>query len=170
MYFLLICADLSKKSKSIKTIHIYAPERSCYAEDGIVYYAITHCFGDIRVQSRKILLNFYWFSIFFHILVANISWTVAQTHINHIILWKNVMRAFRDIYVNCFNRLRLFAEVSTNLKWTFLDNLGIITQKGNVEARKMTPFFSSNFSALTVCNTHFCIWKRSKFSSMWSHL
>ena len=30
----------------------------------------------------------------------------------------------------------------------------------------MTPFFSSNFWALTVCDIHFCIWKMSKFIFM----
>ena len=29
VYFLQFCADLTKKSKSIKAIYIYAPERSC---------------------------------------------------------------------------------------------------------------------------------------------
>ena len=50
VHFLQFCADLKKKSKSIKAIYIYAPERSCYAlsENGIVYYAMTYCFGDIR--------------------------------------------------------------------------------------------------------------------------
>ena len=49
MQFLQFCADLSKKSKCIKAIHIYASERSCYAllENGIVYYAKT--FKDIKV-------------------------------------------------------------------------------------------------------------------------
>ena len=32
-----------------------------------------------------------------------------------------------------------------------------------MEARQMAPFFSSTFSALTVCNIHLCIWKWSKF-------
>ena len=31
MHFLQFCADLSKKSKFIKAIYIYASERSCYA-------------------------------------------------------------------------------------------------------------------------------------------
>ena len=49
--FLQFCADLSKKSKSIKVIYPHACERSCYAlsENGIVYYAMTYCFGDISV-------------------------------------------------------------------------------------------------------------------------
>ena len=44
-------------------------------------------------------------------------------------------------------------------KCTFLDNLRTITQEGNTEIRQMTPFFSSTFPALTVCNIHFCFWK-----------
>ena len=41
--FLEFCADLSKKSKSVKAIYIYASERSCYAlsENDIIYYAMT---------------------------------------------------------------------------------------------------------------------------------
>ena len=51
VYFLQFCADLSKKSKSIKAICIHASERSRYAlsENGIVYYATTYCLGYIRV-------------------------------------------------------------------------------------------------------------------------
>ena len=40
-------------------------------------------------------------------------------------------------------------------KCSFLDNLRTITQEGNMETRQMTPFFSSTFSDLTVCNIHF---------------
>ena len=49
--FFQFCADLSKKSNSIKAIYIYASERSRYAlsENGIVYYAMASCFGDIKV-------------------------------------------------------------------------------------------------------------------------
>ena len=45
--FLQFCADFSKKFDSIKTIYIYASERSLYAlsEKSIVYYAMTYCFG-----------------------------------------------------------------------------------------------------------------------------
>ena len=58
--------EFSKKSNSIKSIYIYASERSHYpiSENGIAYYAITYCFGDISVWSREILLNFCWVSIF----------------------------------------------------------------------------------------------------------
>ena len=46
VHFLQFCADLSEKS--IKAIYIHV---SPYAlsENGIVYYAITYCFGDIGV-------------------------------------------------------------------------------------------------------------------------
>ena len=136
--FLQFFADLSQKFKSIKAIYIYASDRSCYAfsENGIVYCAMTYCFGDISVWSRRILLNFCWVSIFFDILsvwsqgillnfcwvtiffgilIVNILWTVAQTPINHSIFWKSVMRTLRWIYVNCLKRLRFLVEVSTKL-------------------------------------------------------
>ena len=115
--FFAICADLRKKSKSIKAIYLYASERARFtiSENGIAYYAMTYCFGDISVWSQKILLNFCWVSIFFDILTANISWTMTQTPITHSIVWKSVMRAFRCIYVNCFSRLRFLAEFSTIL-------------------------------------------------------
>ena len=62
------------------------------------------------------ILYFYWVSIIFDILIANISWTVAHTRINHIIFWKTAMKIFRSIYVNCFNRFTVLAEVSTKLQ------------------------------------------------------
>ena len=51
VHFLQFCADLSKKYMSIKAIHVYASGRSCYAlsENGIVYYAVNYCFGDISI-------------------------------------------------------------------------------------------------------------------------
>ena len=47
VHFLQFCADLGKKSKSLKTIS----ERFCYtfSENGIVYCAMTYYFGDISV-------------------------------------------------------------------------------------------------------------------------
>ena len=78
--FLQFYADLSKKSKSIKAIYIYASERSRYAlsENGIVYCAMTYYFGEISVWSQRILLNFCWVSIFFDILMAIISYKPYQ--------------------------------------------------------------------------------------------
>ena len=51
MYFFAICANLSKKSKSIKATYICASEWSRYvlSENGIVHYPMTYCFGDISV-------------------------------------------------------------------------------------------------------------------------
>ena len=57
-------------------------------------------------------------TVFFDILIANISWTVAQPSIRHIILWKTIIKTFRFIYVNCFNTLRFPAEVRTKLQKT----------------------------------------------------
>ena len=72
-------------------------------------------FGDVCIWNRRILLYFCWFSIFFHILITNTPWTVARTAINQRVKWNSVMRSFRCIYVNCFNRLRFLAEVITKL-------------------------------------------------------
>ena len=49
VHFLQFCTDPSKKFKSIKAIYIYASETSRYAfsENGIVYYAMTYCFGEL---------------------------------------------------------------------------------------------------------------------------
>ena len=112
VHILQFCPDFSKKPKSVKATYIYASERPRYAlsENGIVYCAMT---WDISVWSWIILWNFCWVSIFFNILITNISWTVAQTPINHSIFWKSVIRNF--IYLHCFNRLRFLAEISTKL-------------------------------------------------------
>ena len=87
-----------------------------YFQKIVFFYALTYCFGDIRVKRKKNLLDFCCFSIFFHIIVADISWKMAQNPINHIIFWKSIMRTFRFIYVYWFNRIRLLAEVSTKLQ------------------------------------------------------
>ena len=117
VHFLQSFADLSKKSKSIKAIYLYASERSRYAlsENGIVYYALTDCLEDIAVSSWRILLNFCWVIIFFDISITNISWTVAQKPTNHTIFWKSIIRN-RCIYVNSINKLRFLGEVSTKLQ------------------------------------------------------
>ena len=117
VHFLQFCADLSTESRSIKAIFIYVFGRYRYAlsENDSVYYDITYCFGDISIWNWKNLLKFCWFSIFFDILIAYISWTVARTPINHTTFWKSVIRTFKYLYVNCFNRLRFLGEVSTKL-------------------------------------------------------
>ena len=42
-----------------------------------------------------------------------------------------------------------------------IHKLRTITQEGDTKTKRMTPFFSSAFRALTVYKTHFCIWKFS---------
>ena len=44
VHFLQFCADLSKKSKSVKAIYIYASESSHYtlSENGMVYRSPSH--------------------------------------------------------------------------------------------------------------------------------
>ena len=108
---------------------------------------MTYSFGDISAWGQRILLNFCWVSIFFDILIANISWKVAQTSINYIIFWKSVMRTFRCIYVNCCNRL---GKIGKNAVFC----LRAITQEGNMETRQMTSFLFT-FSTQTVYNIYF---------------
>ena len=112
--FLQFCADHSQKFMSIKGIYIYASERSRYAlsENGSVYMLWLTVSEILVFEVEKF---WSWDSIFFGILIANISWTVVQTTINHSIFWKSVMKTFRCIYVNCLNRIRFLAEVSTKL-------------------------------------------------------
>ena len=44
------CSALSKKSKFIKAVYKFASEVSLYglSENGIIYYAIAYCFGNIE--------------------------------------------------------------------------------------------------------------------------
>ena len=110
-------------------------------------------------KVEEFLRNFCWVSIFFDISIANISWTVDQTPINHSIFWKSVMRTFRCIYEIASRDLDFLLSSAQNYKkCTFLDNLQTITQIGNMETRQMTPIFSSTFSTQTICNIFF-IWK-----------
>ena len=56
VHFLQLCADLIKKSKSIKAIYIDLSERSCFAlsENSIVYYAIMVWFTVLEVLGLKV--------------------------------------------------------------------------------------------------------------------
>ena len=115
----------------------------------------------------KFLLSQHFFDISF----LNILWTVAQTPIKHTIFWKSMMRSFRWIEINCLNILCLLLRPAHICKkCTILGSLRTIIQEGKKENRQMTPFFSSTFWALTVCDIHFCIWKMSKFIFMGSPL
>ena len=100
VHFFQICTNLSKKFKPIKAIYIWKLHLELHLEIAsanfkyifpkmvlfIVLFTIlrdntVYHFGDNSVWSRRILLNFCWVSIFFDILIVNISWTVAQTPI-----------------------------------------------------------------------------------------
>ena len=108
----------------------------------------------------KFLLSKY----FFRFLFFNISWTVARTPIKNTIFWKSMMRSFRWIEINGFNRFRFLAEASTNVqKMHYFGQFKDQNSGRKKGVRQMSPFFSSTFRALTVCDIHFCIWKLSKF-------
>ena len=55
VYFLQFYADLSKKSKSVKAIYIYASEGSHYtlSENGIVYGGLSHRSWDASFWNIK---------------------------------------------------------------------------------------------------------------------
>ena len=73
---------------------------------------------------------------------TNISKTLSHSIISNTIFWNCFVRPFRYIHGNCFNILKFFAKVSSQLqKIHFFDNLRIITQERNMEATQMTPFF-----------------------------
>ena len=97
VFFLQFLADVSKKSKAVLAIFVYASESSCFAllENGTGYYALTQSLEDIFLWSWRISLNSCWVSNF--LIFFNISWTVAQTPIKHGIFWKSMMRSFRWI-------------------------------------------------------------------------
>ena len=54
-HFLQYCADLSKKSKSVKSIYIYASESSRYSlsENNMIYRGPSHRLWDISHQNIK---------------------------------------------------------------------------------------------------------------------
>ena len=67
---------------------------------------------------------------------------MAQPPVNRIIFWKSLMRTFRCIYENCFNRVRILAEGSTKLlKMDFFGQFKDHNSGRKHETRQMTPFF-----------------------------
>ena len=52
--------------------------RDPHHRESPTHHAMTWCLEDISVWNRRTLLNFCWVSIVSDILIANISWTVAQ--------------------------------------------------------------------------------------------
>ena len=85
--FLQFCADLGKKSKSIKAIYIHASERSRFALD-MVYRSLSHRSWDISdyninkdTESAEISENSLTSN-------PNISKVVSHSIINNTIFWK----------------------------------------------------------------------------------
>ena len=96
--FLWFCADLSKKSKSVKTTYIFASEDS--------HYLLSE--NSFRCWISRNLTKFFDFKLIFPKKVCHII-------INNTIFWMCVTRPFRCIYKNCFNTLSYLVEGST--KW-----------------------------------------------------
>ena len=69
VHFLKLCANLSMKSKSIKSIYVYASERSrcAHLENGIVYYAMTATDLEECARGARPSLNFEQQNFFFAI-------------------------------------------------------------------------------------------------------
>ena len=103
---------------------------------------------------------------------SNISETISYSIINNTIFGNRATRIFRCMYVNCFDRLRFLAEVSTKFQKMPLFRQFKDHKSGSKQGkwRNDSIFFSSIFSALTVFIIHFWIWKYSKFIFMWSPL
>ena len=57
--FLQFCADLSKKSKSVEAIYIYASESSYYSlsENALIYSGLSHRLWDIAIKISKKMLT-----------------------------------------------------------------------------------------------------------------
>ena len=57
--FLQFCADLSKKSKSVEAIYIYASESSYYSlsENALIYSGLRHRLWDIAIKISKKMLT-----------------------------------------------------------------------------------------------------------------
>ena len=57
--FSQFCADLSKKSKSVEAIHIYASESSHYSlvENAMIYSGLRHRLWDIAIKISKKMLT-----------------------------------------------------------------------------------------------------------------
>ena len=86
---------------------------------------------------------------------------VAPKYIIHSIFWKSQVRPFRCIYISCRNWDWYFAVSSRKyIKWAISDisMTMMLTLEVNI-TRRMSPFFSSTFWALSVTIFQFWISK-----------
>ena len=125
----------------------------------------------------KFLLSQYFFDILFF----NTSWTIARTPKINIIFWSSMMRSFSWIEINCFNRFRFSAEVSTDSEKMLY--FGQFKEHNSFKKRKLDKwhhffiyFFSStclwySFLYLKIVKIHFhgvllssiLVWKIPEF-------
>ena len=99
-------------------------------------------------------VNFYLSQHFFYILIFLLSCDLFliknPQNPYKIYYFLNEQDEIFEMHINCFNRFRFLAEVSTSLqKCTIFGNSRSITQKRKKETRQMT-LFSFPFWALTV--------------------
>ena len=91
VYFLQFCSDLSKFVVSLLKQFTYMHLK------GLVIHFQKMVLCKLLWLTVSEILGFEVEEFCFYILIANISWTVAQTNIDHIIFWRSVMRTFRCI-------------------------------------------------------------------------
>ena len=74
----------------------------------IVYNTKAQWLVDINVRSWRILFHFCWVSIFFDVLILDMSWAVGQALANHLIFRKtnfriNIYKFLWKTYIYCWN-------------------------------------------------------------------
>ena len=95
MCFLQFFSDVSKKSKAVIAMYVYASESSRFAllKNIIAYYTMTWSLKDNSVLSCWILQNFCWVSTFIDIFFLNIVNCCSDPYQTSI-FWR---RSFRSI-------------------------------------------------------------------------
>ena len=153
-----ICACLSQKSKSAKAIYINASEGIVMHSQKMVQFIILWLTvfesDSLKVESDRLKVTGFVKSLLsqylFESLTINISRMVAQTHINKVIFCNSVMRTFRRIYVNCFNKLSFFANI--NRKMQEIHFFGQFKDHKSQEGNQANDTISSStFSDVPVC-------------------
>ena len=133
---------------------------------------MSYCFGDIGVCSQRILLNSCWVSIFYlYLLLILHKWwlrPLKTTSFSERVKWE-----FSNEYIGWTDLCFLFTSAQNCKKALFWTTQGPCSRKHGKKKRwklDKWPIVWSTFSALTVCNIHFCIWKLSKFIFIWSSI
>ena len=79
-----------------------------FQKNCIVYNTKAQWLVDINVRSWRILFHFCWVSIFFDVLILDMSWAVGQALANHLIFRKtnfriNIYKFLWKTYIYCWN-------------------------------------------------------------------